>query len=252
MPKTMRTLYQLLNSTSKIAFVLFLCFIVSCKPPNKQSTSSKSRIKTKDELYKEASLMKGLSTFIIGKTTIKDLVKVNKEIKKDKRYDEYMDYEFALKEKINVPAFDVYECPDVDTYKIAKYYVGDIEIQYIELSFYKKVLYKIECWTSDELNDAFTKKYGTGVKVDELSSIGAKENEHLKSKKFYIWENDSIITTYDSSIEAIGNKVLESTNKFTILTKTETIAQINECVKLETEKQTQIKNKVRDESIKKL
>jgi len=229
----------------KICIYLLLIGLISSCGYKNEHESYKSPEKSTTLLYKEAKSMKGLSLFYIGKTTINDLLKIKKEIKKDSRYGSYylgrwIGDDFEKEDNENT-------CPDIEIYKISKYFIGDIEISYLELYFYKNTLYKIRCWTSDILRDAFIKKYGEGVKIETRDLTGKEKNENLKSVENITWENDSLIATYDSSIESIGTSIISSTNDFVITTKTKIIKEIEDCNQKEYKKKENEKNKRRRE-----
>jgi len=234
----------------KICIYLLLIGLISSCDYKNEHESYKSPEKSTTLLYKEASSMKGLSLFYIGKTTINDLLKIKKEIKKDSRYGSYylgswIGDDFEKKDNENT-------CPNIEIYKISKYFIGEIEISYLELYFYKDTLYEIHCWTSDILRDAFTKKYGEGVKIKSRDLTGKGKNKNLKSAENITWENDSIIATYDSSIESIGSSIISYTHDFVITTKMKIINEIDDCIQKEYQKKENEKNKKEKESINKI
>jgi len=239
----------------KFFFVLLIMqLFISCNYRNEHEYY-RSPVKSKEILFKEAYSMKGLSDFIIGKTTVDELMKINKAIKKDKRYGEYYyefwnGNEFLLKDNKN--SFYA-NCPDLSKYEISKYYIGTMEIEYLELDFFKNCLYEIHCHTSDNLRDAFTQKYGEGIKEKFRDITGPKDNDHLKAGENITWENEFLITTYDDFIESQGSKITEFRNYFSISSKSKNIQdEIRKCNELENKKIKEQEEKEKQENINKI
>lgn len=225
-----------------LTFLALLTFFFSCS--NTEHESYKSKPKPESELFKEAAEMKGLGSFIIGKTIINDLSEINKQISKDDKYSLLEQSGFSEKESWR-------SCPDIKQYSTSKFYIGDIEIEYIDLHFYKDTLFEITCWTSDNIRDAFTKKYGEGVK-DYLRHVsGPKDNRKVEAHENIVWENEAIITTYNDEINSYGEK-LKHTNDFKISTKSDRIlTDIRKCSDSEYEKNEKEEESKRQEDLNK-
>ena len=225
-----------------LTFLTLLTFFISC---NTEHESYKSKPKPESELYKEAAEMKGLGNFIIGKTIINDLVDINKQISNDDKYSFLEQDGFIEKESWR-------DCPDIKQYSTSRFYIGDIEIQYIDLHFYKDTLFEITCWTSVDIRDAFTIKYGEGVKNNLRRVSGPKDNRTVENHENIVWENESIITIYDEEINSYGKKI-NYKNDFKISTKsTRILANIRKCIDLEFEKNKKAEESKRQENLNKL
>lgn len=236
------------NDKIIITFIIVLLTFISCVEQDKESY--KSPIRPNEELFEEAKEMKGLANFIIGETTIKDVLALNREIKKDERYG-YFYLNSWIGDEFKEAKYQE-SCPYVKIISIPKYFVGEIEIQYVELHFYKNVLYKINSWTSDKLENAFTMKYSEGVKDYYRLVVKKKEETNVKAHTKIKWENENIVAKFNSSIDDFGGK-LKHTNDFEIVTKSKKLLdEIRDCRNEVYNKQQQEKEKKEKESLDKI
>ena len=121
--------------------------------------------------YYNARLLKGLGMFYINKSTFKDIYKqLITEIKNDSRYPKYL----YPKLVIDVCTYDTipklistnyldkkqFGCPRIKKIKLNKYFIGDIEISNLELTFFDNILIEIYCNHNDKIEEGFIYKYG--------------------------------------------------------------------------------------------
>lgn len=171
----------------KVMFIIIsLILFISCSQSSVKTEQDKSISSVDTSHYVYSRELKGLSNFIIGKSSINDC---QKEISKS--------YEtFKL----------WYDCNENTKGYYVKCRLGLIDLN-IMLYFYKDVLYKIE--TMDEISCMdiyfnYIKKYGNGVEYEQLY------HNYIK------WENENIIAIYNKQkIEILSknNDIINIINK---------------------------------------
>ena len=223
---------------------LYLLFAVlplffGCDNAEREHYISKPRPQA--ELFEEAAEMKGLGSFIIGKTVVRDLAEVNKQIKLSDKYKSFEQEGFTSKKSWR-------DCPDVKQYSTSKFYIGDIEISYIDLHFYKDTLFEITCWASWNIQNAFTKKYGEGVKDDYRYVV--RKKGIVKAHTKIVWENKTVIAKYHDEINSTDDKTRDYIHTFKMTTKSDSLLRkIVDCQNIIYNNKKAEQEKKRQESI---
>lgn len=220
-----------MKNTLKIIFLVSLPTIfLSCGQQNSSSNNNNSSDTTGTAATKR---LKGIASFNIDESTyIRTLSLIKNEIRNDKedRYkyrenrrmfpsldDEMWMSNSGLKDNEtriyldSVTDKDKKQNPDIKTIEISYpgYYIGDIEISNLKLTFFNDTLISIEC-DKDDIESAFTKKYKPNSSIDETTwktwlgetkrrpSDNAIRNDRAlltDSREEKIWENEKIKAT---------------------------------------------------------
>jgi hypothetical protein len=231
--------------------VLTVFFIIlnSCKNSSK-SDNSKTSDKTDTIGYFEARDLHGLANFIIDKSSYVETFRtLNKEFKEDKRYDNSSPFNITetiydtTENFLNKDILErrIFGCPNLKAIKVSTYFIGDIEISNLKLTFYQDTLIRVDCAQNDEIEEGFIAKYGNGKSVDNSlwrtpsGETNERPNDDLIGKSQLLkidetktWENKNVIAK--SSIYCVykydGDKYLGADNStsirdFTIVSKHE-------------------------------
>lgn len=177
--------------------------------------------------------LKGIASFNVDESTYaKTLALIKNEIRNDKE-DRYKyrenksefpsldDHTWMSNSGLNDNETRVYlesvtdkskkQNPDIKTIEISYpgYYIGNLEISNLKLTFFKDTLISIEC-DKEDIESAFTKKYKPNSSIDETTwktwygetksrpSDNAIKNDRAlltDSREEKIWENDKIKAT---------------------------------------------------------
>lgn len=118
-------------------------------------------------------------------------------------------------------------CPNLEIWKISKYFIGDIELRNLELFFYNDVLFQIKCNYNQDLEKGLTYKYGKGIAKDEhrdqfnrLIEVNyhdpSRKVEIVSSYHEVIWKNKTVYarslkktnksTEYDPLLHHLSNQ----------------------------------------------
>lgn len=99
---------------------------------------------------------------------------------------------------------EIFGCPNIREIRMYDYYIGDIEINSLELKFYKDTLYQINCSQNDKVEEGFKTKYGNGKVINNTvwdtprgkTNIRPENDAVLKKSKLtkidekIIWKNE--------------------------------------------------------------
>jgi hypothetical protein len=235
-------------------FIIFIAFIYSCVYEHEEYHS---KPKPQADLFKEADEMNGLGPFIIGKTLKSEMKEINKKISKDDKYG-YVESKYGFEEKERkesdpLSSFFIYEgCSFVKEYNISEFFIGDIKIDHLDLFFSKDTLYEIHCKTSSYIQEAFTKKYGEGVKVHWSKRTGFKSNISFDVFTQIKWENENIVADFIDWGKG-DKKHFEMKDDFTISSKSKRIHdEILKCKNSEYEKKKKEVDAKKNENLDKI
>lgn len=203
-----------------IFFGLLVVICYSCV----EVESYHSPFRSQAQLYKEASELRGLNEFIINETTTDKLKSINKKISLDSRYFPLSSDGFKLNN-------DNSECPNIKIYKINEFFIEDLRISNLELTFYQDTLFKIILSESEVVKDAFNKKYGEGIRNYNFSLASRnKKNEKMDVTENIIWENESVRAEYNNNLHTKMSRVLSSYRSFEIISKTSIVRRALDCM----------------------
>ncbi|PKO01664.1 MAG: hypothetical protein CVU43_11810 [Chloroflexi bacterium HGW-Chloroflexi-5] len=150
--------------------------------------------------------IEGLGKFKIGKTKISIINDLEKEL--NTKVVVISDgYKIFLKKKepkyiIEDRSYGLFSsCPDVKEYHISVYNIADMQIKELQLGFYKDVLFRIDCNSSKELEEALKIKYGEPeLKWDKKSvsciyKYSGNEVNYNDNTFTLKWQNGNIMAT---------------------------------------------------------
>jgi hypothetical protein len=249
-------------SLMTLVLSIFLCSCLENKKPNGNFSSPSS-----DTIgYYSAKSLNGLGPFQLEKSTYYGtLTALKKEWRKDSRYD-YNNYGSGLGEHflglilLNFDSTKTYQgdlifspkylaCNYIKAIGLYEYYISDIEISSLLLTFYHDTLIRIDCHQNDKIDEAFTMKYGTGKKIayttwktplgetNNRPSDNAIRSERARIVRIFeqiIWENENVKATSYTNIkykEGKGASGAEySSYDFSIISKNpKKILEIEKC-----------------------
>lgn len=233
--------------------------LCSCGDYSHKDVSQNNKDQKSDTVgFYQARDLKGLGNFKIHGSTYKETFKtLTKEFKIDGRYSLEV---FNLKEihHDTIKSFlaedllkeHIFGCPRVSGINVYKYFIGDIEISDLKLTFYQDTLISIECAQNDKIDEGFKLKYGKGKSFnnDLWKTPSGETHERpsddimnkcqlLKIDQKQIWENKSVIATssfycvylYDGD-KYLGGDMNSSFHYFSIVSKNLRIKnQMNNC-----------------------
>jgi hypothetical protein len=157
--------------------LLIAVFCISCRDVQHYFELNKTTSPDTVGFYAARNLA-GLGGFLIGKSTYSQTLEdLKNEWRKDDRY-YYFNYGKGLGENFSglrevkydsantLEANSIFPirfiaCKDVKIIGCYDYYLGDIEITDLALTFYKDTLIRIDCRQSDKLDQDFALKYGS-------------------------------------------------------------------------------------------
>ena len=238
------------------AFLTVLTVVIivlsSCKDFSKSENSktTDNPEKTDTTGYFEARDLQGLANFIIDKSNYKETFRtLNKEFKEDKRY--YYSSPFNITEIsydttesfLNEDILEqrIFGCPNLKALKVSTYFIGDIELTSLKLTFYQDTLIRIDCSQNDKIDEGFSEKYGKGKFIDNSlwrtpsGETNERPNDNLIGKsqllkidETKIWENGNVIAKSSSYCvykyegeKYLGADNATSYNNFAIVSKNE-------------------------------
>jgi hypothetical protein len=131
---------------------------------------------------------------------------------------------------------DIELCKDVKRIKMIDYYVGNVDIRNLCLTFFKDTLYKITCYQNDDIDSAFIIKYGKGKYVDKTkwlkngrviinpdqTFIDKNRSPNFNIIEIYeqrIWENDQIKAESMTNIHYVKSNANSYVHDFYIISK---------------------------------
>jgi len=174
--------------------IVFIIFLSSCINKNEQNNNAINNTANDTTGFYQAKDLQGLSVFIIGNSTYNQVLKhLKSEFKDDKRYYFYSDIDETKYDTLvsyleeDLLRRNIFGCPDLRTIEISKYYIGDIEVSYLKLDFFRDTLFNIRCWQNDEIEEGFKSKYGEGRLVNNSVWKTPKGETNIRP------ENDEIL-----------------------------------------------------------
>jgi hypothetical protein len=110
----------------------------------------------------------------------------------------------------------IFGCPMERALTMHQYYIGDIEIMSLKLTFYNDTLFQISCFQNSSIESGFRAKYGDGKLIDNTewqtpsgkTNIRPENPEVLKKSKLMkintkiIWENKQVKAISSTYIES--------------------------------------------------
>jgi hypothetical protein len=188
--------------------------------------------------YYAARELKGLYEFILNEITTKDLKKIEKHILKETPKNNYLEGYISIfglfheiKEEDSFHKRDW--CDNVRKFETCNFFIGDIEISSLSLTFFNDTLLTIECHPRDKLKEAFIHKYGKGKDKSKPTKVIKRKNKDiLESLTDITWENETVRAQYYYEFfELFGQQ--EAYNYFKIALKdTVKINAMRECNRL--------------------
>ena len=146
--------------------------------------------------YKEN--INGFGIFLINETNIGIINKIKSQVKSS-NYDSFIsnitDKESVLSRlfKFNIIEKNHY-CPDLQVWEISTYYIDDIKLTNIKLSFYKNILFEFSCDYTNSLISGLIYKFGEGnySHGDERDYDYPETGFSLVHYSEHIWENEKV------------------------------------------------------------
>jgi hypothetical protein len=273
-----------------LSFILVISIIViGC---NSQTSTPKVSLGNDTIGFYAARNLKGLASFKIGESTYRNVLnQIKDEIRKDSKRFEETDYkemprytgyqekypDFTFDKAGNIASsfyredfsFILDEINDTitKTVKMSSYFIDNLEVQYLELTFYSDTLIRIKSWQNDEIDKIFEQKYGDlhhkkelvwknviGVTIirneDGPPSKNAKLISSIEENK---WENERIIAESYSNYNFENENDPTGYSYFMIESKNQRIMQtIKDSQDLSSKKRDLMEEKKKKELIDKI
>lgn len=191
---------------------------------DKQNTNSQISL-TNENKFDET---KGIGCFIIGKLETDIISQVKKDVSSGNYQSKIKDItnevsEFSTMISKKLGENIVYKkhyCPDLRVWFVSKFRIGGVELQEIQLHFYKNKLFKMECNYSRDLVEGMIFKYGVG-KEDKNYDSDPLTSEVHSSFRENIWENKTVYckayTSFEKETYILGKKINNFRHEYFIL-----------------------------------
>lgn len=228
----------------KLFIVLFgvLLLTTSCSniPTGNNNFNANSRIINAVDTtgYYAAKNLKGLELFNLGETTYNgalDVIKSKIRVDYNKEYNlrNYPPY-YSPKTKYSAERFSIlfeeiqkdticslldkktssgfgsltFGSPDVKFILMREYYIGDLKISNLKLTFFKDTLCKIECDQNTAIEQGFKDKYGEG---NYTKLIDIRTKRRIAKNEQIIWRNSVVFAkSWEDYSYKYKNNILES------------------------------------------
>lgn len=230
----MKKLIFLITLVIGFTFILYSNSFVQMK-------SHEKPIRQTDKRYDK---LKGIGYFIIDDTQTNIISKVKNDVRTHNYQCEIKDISNEISElKTRISkrigeniVYKKHYCPDLKVLFISKFYIGGIELNNIELSFYNDSLFKMQCDYSRDLVDGLIYKYGNGKEYKGVNNE-ALTNKAIASFRENIWENDNVFckayTSYAEETSKVGERIISKLERkyFIIKSKTFDYQTLEKCEK---------------------
>ncbi len=163
-----------------------------------------------------------LDEFIIGKTSVLIIEKIEREIGINCETSNDLDFynTSIMNEKKNILFCEILldeKCLELKLFYISQYDIEDIRLNDVYLFFYNDILIQIVCNKSQKIEELFTKKYGNPLKTEKITlNIQSSEMQYDEKIVELRWKKGNIKAISCINTQFFDNIPRDAGSYFTI------------------------------------